>query len=408
MYGCGESQPNPELFLMCDIKQKRSAPMQLGGIYVIERVLQKAIFGEVLLVKSSSTGKAFVLKAASKALLHRRYSAGGSNVFEDYRRELTVLDASRGNPHPNLLATAPLAQQLPDRSSTIQYTTLPYLHGGELFARVDEDGAMGDTLETRQLCRGIAEGLNHLHSKLQYSHNDVSLENILLTSKGLPVVCDFGLALPIGAPWDPKRCMSGKMQYQAPEIYECTQKHASSAADIYSLGVTMFVLLTGIPPFDLPDQRQDQRFKYVQQGHMGQLLDLWQMEVSPGAVNLMSGMLIADPVRRMTMAQVLAHPWMTEGLHSVGAGEELREELTDSMEVCGTETFGIKTPLRERATKCGDSCGNMSSSPSSVFSFERAFKMHEASTGLATISRAGTAPPPLTLDDEFTIEMDVL
>jgi len=379
-----------ERFLMSFKETQHSASAPLHGMwnrYEVECVLQKAIFGEVLLVKSLWTEqpKQWVLKVAQKALLKRGVAADGCQVFEDYEQEISILSASREDPHPNLLAAAPAGNQVPDDLSTC-YTCLPYLKGGELFALIERDGALGDNLEAKQMSRGIAEGIQHLHRELGFSHNDISLENVLLTSVGRPVVCDFGLALPLGEAWDPMRRFSGKLQYQAPEVFLGTVRHASAAADIFSLGVTIFVLITGIPPFEAPDAASDLRFSYIQNCRMRELLDLWQQEVSAEAVEMLTGMLVADPRKRMTMEEVLAHPWMRGGLPLPTPQE------TQNIDICAGETIRRKIPSSQctREDGMGDTNASDCLSPSSVFSFETAFRRHRATAVPATQATAST------------------
>jgi len=368
-----ESQSNlANLFSMSRDKQPKVQPPPLYGMYEIECVLQKAIFGEVLLVKSLKTGKLFVLKAAEKHLLEQRCAADGCAVFEDYQQELVILDESRGKSHANLLAAAPRENQVPDLSETTCYTCLPFLEGGELFAKVEEIGAFGDTVRAKQLSRGIAEGLSHLHNVLGYAHNDISLENVLLAADGSPVICDFGLALRIGEAWNPMRRFSGKLQYQAPEIYQGTVKQVSAAADVYSLGVTIFVLITGIPPFERPDEVRDMRFSYVQQGRMADLLQLWQQDISISAVELLTGMLAADPSKRLTMAQVLDHPWMVSS--SIDYAQE-EQNASHPMGICAGQTLQSESRAHKSSGKC--LVTNHSSSPCSVFSFDDAYRKHK-------------------------------
>ena len=144
--------------------------------------------------------------------------------------------------------------------------------------------------------------------------------------------------------------MSGKLPYQAPELLG-TARVASPKTDVFSLGVTLFVMLTGIPPFELPDPLHDMRYKYMQCGKC-RLLKLWGLHISNEAVHLSTGMMFHNPDQRMNMHQVLEHAWFSSSSSSSSPPS--------------------KTSLWRRRTK--EWCA---SSPNSVFNFDDAYRTEE-------------------------------
>lgn len=404
---------------MLHLKSPEEAPAVAGGSYEealvdlrgrfeVQRVLQKAIFGTVLLVSPADRpDERLVLKAVSKALADRSVCRDGTQVFEDHGVELRVLGAARDHAHPNLLGLSPDEHQA--ETAKTRYTALPYLAGGELFEAVQAKGAL-DEAAARRLAVGIARGLDHLHRKLGFVHNDVSLENVLLSADGEPVVCDFGLASVVGTPWDSRRRISGKLPYQPPEIYFGTARKSSGKGDVFSLGVTLFVLLTGIPPFDLPDPSVDQRYNYIQLGRMAELLELWGKDVPADAVDLLTRMLVHDPSRRISMPEVLRHPWMEaeaaeeapmsedeleldlglglEGddcvfdmdMETAGQAAEEEKAPTAERERAARSSAPVATPAK-RGPKRHPGATNHTASPDSVFSFEKAYRRHVAGLG---------------------------
>jgi len=288
----------------------------LAKQYDVERVLQKAIYGRILLVREHETDERFAIKVVSKQLAQNRRCIKGTRVFEDSHTEFEILRKVREQPHPNLLQLAPDDKQL--ETDQVQFVTMPFLAGGELFAKVKQDGSFTEE-HARKVCRGIAQGLRHLHTNIGYCHNDVSLENVLLDDDGTPVICDYGLAQLIGSRWDAARHVSGKLPYQAPEIYFGNAHTASAKADVFSLGVALFVLLTGIPPFELPDPVHDKRYAYIQSGRLPKLLQLWGMEISAPAIALLTAMLVHDPHKRLDLNEVLAHPWVSDDEEDIDA-----------------------------------------------------------------------------------------
>jgi len=304
----------------------------------------------------------------------------------------------RDTPHPHLLGLS--ADKLQFETESIRYVALPYLAGGELFRMVEAQGPLGADY-ARVICQGVASALDHLHSRLGFAHNDVSLENILLTKTGSPVLCDFGLAHPLGRSWDPRRRSSGKLPYKAPEIHMGTISHSSAGVDVFSLGVTLFILLVGIPPFDLPDPRRDQRYRYIQQGRLGELLQVWGKTVPAVTIELMQHMMAHHPQRRITLREVLSHPWVSglaplsdDGLDASadwfdmdmemeveahGPGKESVTRL--SISTSSPSHIETKQTLR-KLNRCAAAAemeklrGKPQSSPDSVFSFSEAYLNH--------------------------------
>eukprot|EP00938_MAST-03A_sp_MAST-3A-sp1_P000038 g38.t1 len=249
----------------------------------------------------------------------------------------------RDKPHPNLLS---IADEDIFESEVYRYVPLKYVGGGELFGLLNKKEGPFREDRARDILFSVAKGLIHLHEVTGYAHNDISLENILMEDDlRTPVVCDYGLAQKINSPWDSNKHVSGKLPYQAPEIYSGTARVASPKADVFSLGVTLFVMLTGIPPFELPDPLHDMRYKYMQCGRMPELLNLWGLHMSNEAVHLLTGMMFHDPDQRMNMHQVLEHAWFCSSPPS-------------------------KTSLRRVVEDKGM---DMSSSPNSVFNFDDAY-----------------------------------
>ena len=354
----------------------------LSHAFKVERVLQQAIFGNILLARPiNNMSERVVLKAVNKALCKKGTCRRGTSVFENHDVEKQLLKTLRDeHPHKNLLALSREEYQISDATTT--YTCLPFLEGGELFAVVDMEGAQSEST-ARDLARGVAKGLKHLHQVVGYSHNDVSLENILLDKKGRPVLCDYGLAKRVGSKWNSKRSISGKLPYQPPEIYFGTAKKASGKGDVFSLGVTLFVLLCGIPPFDLPDMTRDQRYLYIQKGRLGELLRLWGKDLNPSVVDLLSKMLVHDPERRATIDDVLNHPWIQSPKEDIEMtyGEEMdlemdfsscSEEDEEEMDFADVEDQESRTPVIKSSTAS-------KASPDSVFSFESAYRQHKLS-----------------------------
>ncbi|KAJ8576208.1 hypothetical protein ON010_g3004 [Phytophthora cinnamomi] len=148
----------------------------------------------------------------------------------------------------------------------------------------------------------VASGMAFLH-ELGIAHRDISLENIMV-HRGRCKLGDFGLAtrsrLAGGR-------LVGKNYYMAPEIV-AGDVYDPKSADIWSLGIVLFVLLTGSLLVTLASMSV-KAFRVLKQAGIVPILQSWGMLTSmpTSAVQLLSGMLEIDPSKRLTITQVLEH-----------------------------------------------------------------------------------------------------
>ena len=113
--------------------------------------------------------------------------------------------------------------------------------------------------------------------------------------------------------------LAGKNCYMAPEIQACgrggQRSYDARAADVWSLGVVLFILLTGCPPFDFA-AAGDARFELVARGKLRFIIESWgyisKFTSVTGALPLVERMLCADPQQRATMDEVMISPFVAE------------------------------------------------------------------------------------------------
>lgn len=169
-------------------------------------------------------------------------------------------------------------------------------------------------------------------------------ENILLTEakrSAAVKVADFGFAKTIRPGSHPLTTPCGTPGYVAPEILKSGGVHGYGlSSDVWSLGVLLFILLSGEPPFYLPTtsmktgkklkderEREAEMFRRIRHGvyHMDNAV--WT-EVTPEARSLVTSMLTVDPDERPTLMQVQRHPWWSAKLEGSaplrGAQKHLR------------------------------------------------------------------------------------
>ncbi|NXA42711.1 MKNK2 kinase, partial [Eudromia elegans] len=189
-------------------------------------------------------------------------------------------------------------------------------------------------LEASVVVQEVASALHFLHNK-GIAHRDLKPENILCESPDQvsPVkICDFDLGSgiklngdcsPISTPELLTPC--GSAEYMAPEVVEAFSEEASiydKRCDLWSLGVILYILLSGYPPFvgrcgsDCGWDRgeacptcQNMLFESIQEGKY-EFPDKDWAHISAAAKDLISKLLVRDAKKRLSAAQVLEHPWV--------------------------------------------------------------------------------------------------
>lgn len=174
------------------------------------------------------------------------------------------------------------------------------LGGGELFEEIMKKETFSEA-ESRDIIAPIFDALIYCH-KLGIVHRDIKPENLLFSSKdqstAIIKVSDFGLARFIeGDTLATTTC--GTPGYVAPEIL--SEKPYSSPCDFWSVAVVLFILLSGEPPFYHDDNFE--LFEIIKKCKYSMDKPIWQ-HVSSEAQDLIKRLLVADPAKRCTAAEI--------------------------------------------------------------------------------------------------------
>lgn len=190
---------------------------------------------------------------------------------------------------------------------THTYLVADYVNGHDLFNFMQKrDFRPLTEKQTRKMARRIAQALAYCHQR-GIAHKDIKLENICLDKHNRPVLIDFGFC-EFSTPERKSTRWDGTPEYASPEVL-LNLPFNTHKADVYSLGVVIFILLTGLFPFELR-----KRCKILQRG--GKPKVDWSKEYYPllsnAAKDLINKMLETDPDKRISLQEVLQHPWMTK------------------------------------------------------------------------------------------------
>lgn len=191
------------------------------------------------------------------------------------------------------------------------YLALELVQGGDLLHCLLDGGAFPEHQASR-LFHQICDAVRYLHVEKQLVHRDLKPENILLTSKDretmLPKLADFGLARKNMKSRD-CRTFCGTPHYFAPEVITTASSSDSKNAgygkqvDMWSLGVILYILLSGIPPFE-----EEQLYRQILDGKYEFDVEEWNC-VSPEAKQFVTSMMTVNPMERIDINQAVDHPW---------------------------------------------------------------------------------------------------
>lgn len=295
---------NNKAFLFMDLTANgdSSLPPELTEKYTLTRTLGKGACGEVKLAFAKGSCDKFACKLISK----KKFSVGGRtavNLSSQVMGEVKILKALK---HPCIIGIEDVIDT-PD----MLYIVLELVEGGELFDKIISIDKY--TEETAKiLFYQMAVAIKYLHDQ-GITHRDLKPENILLATDDLETlikVTDFGLSKFVDA-GSMMKTFCGTPSYLAPEILLTAGSGAyTKAIDCWSLGVILFIMLSGYPPFS--DERKDMDLpKQIMGGHYSFPKQYWE-DVSETAIDLMKKMMVVDPNKRLTFDEVLAHPWLQD------------------------------------------------------------------------------------------------
>lgn len=106
----------------------------------------------------------------------------------------------------------------------------------------------------------------------------------------------------------PCQGVCGKRNYIAPEVLDNSAYFEPFCVDIWALGIVLFIMLTGVPPVDTATA-VDQRYRLICAGFLSNMLEQWGIKLSDEAVDLIKRILRPTPSDRLTLAEIMEHPW---------------------------------------------------------------------------------------------------
>ncbi|CAH2320278.1 serine threonine- kinase SIK2 [Pelobates cultripes] len=254
------------------------------GFYDIERTLGKGNFAVVKLARHRITKTEVAIKIIDKSQLD------AVNLEKIYREVqiIKMLD------HPHIIKLYQVME-----TKNMLYLVTEYAKNGEIFDYLANHGRLNES-EARRKFWQILSAVEYCHSR-NIVHRDLKAENLLLDNHMNIKIADFGFGN-FYKTGEPLATWCGSPPYAAPEVFE-GQQYEGPQLDIWSMGVVLYVLVCGALPFDgptLPILRQrvlEGRFRIP-------------YFMSEECEHLIRRMLVLEPSKRLSIAQIKEHKWM--------------------------------------------------------------------------------------------------
>ncbi|KAH1072142.1 hypothetical protein J1N35_024470 [Gossypium stocksii] len=265
----------------------------IRDLYTIGRKLGQGQFGTTYLCTEISTNFEYACKSICKRKLLSKEDV------EDVRREIQIMHHLAG--HKNIVTIKGAYED-----TLYVHIVMELCSGGELFDRIIERGHYTER-KAAALTKIIVGVVEACHS-LGVMHRDLKPENFLLVNKdddfSLKAI-DFGLSV-FFKPGQIFTDVVGSPYYVAPEVL---LKHYGPEVDVWTAGVILYILLSGVPPFWA--ETQQGIFDAVLKGDIDFHSDPWPV-ISDSAKDLIRKMLCSQPSERLTAHEVVCHPWISQ------------------------------------------------------------------------------------------------
>ncbi|KAH6760699.1 CBL-interacting protein kinase 5 [Perilla frutescens var. hirtella] len=280
------------------------------GKYEIGRLLGKGTFAKVYHGRHLATNECVAIKVIKKDEVIK-----SEKMMEQIKREISVMRLVR---HPNI---ADLKEVMATKSKI--FVVMEYVRGGELFSKV-ERGRLKEAA-ARKYFQQLISAVDFCHSRGVF-HRDIKPENLLLDDNEDLKISDFGLSALHDGGAGLLHTQCGTPAYVAPEVLQLrVEGYDGAAADIWSCGVVLYVLLAGFLPF------QDESLNGMYSKIFGADYEFppW---FSSESKRLVSKLLVADPGKRISIPGIMRVTWFRKELktpHAFSIQESMFEKFED-------------------------------------------------------------------------------
>ena len=242
-------------------------------------------FGRVYKGRRKCTGQTVAMKFISK-------NGKAEKDLRNLRQEISILRVLN---HENIIRMFDYFET--DR----EFCVVTEFAQGELFEILEDDGSLPE-VEIQQIAKQMVNALKYLHDQ-RIIHRDIKPQNILIGGNGTIKLCDFGFARSMSVNTIVLTSIKGTPLYMAPELVK--EKPYDHTVDLWSLGVILYELFVGQPPFYTNSI-------YTLINHIIKDPVKFPPNMSPSFQSFLDGLLQKDPKRRLNWPDLKSHPFVVE------------------------------------------------------------------------------------------------
>ena len=268
-----------------DIKEKTI------GNYQFIKTIGEGTFGKVKLSVHLPTNEYVAIKILEKSKIHDK------EELERVEKEIKYLKVFN---HIHIIQIYEVIET--DKNF---YIVMEYVSGGELFNYIVDHEKLSEKEASFFLVQ-IIYGIREIHNK-NICHRDIKPENLLLTEKKIIKIIDFGLS---NEYVDYLSTQCGSPCYASPEMIR-GMKYSGLMVDIWACGIILYAMLCGYLPFD--DKDNNILFRKILQCKL-EVPEENEVILSNEAKDLIKRILVKNPLKRITIDEILCHPFLESGL----------------------------------------------------------------------------------------------
>ena len=304
---------NLSIYIKNYYKKYQSYPPTTINFYKYGRLIGQGAFGKVNIGLNVLAGRVVAIKSFNKAKLTLN--------CENMKKILYETNLMQKLNHPNITKILEMFED-----DKFIFIIMEYINGGNLFSFVKKRRKLPEKI-AKILYKQIILGIKHIHSK-NIVHRDIKLENILIDLNNTVKICDFGIGVILDSENQLLYDQCGTPMYMAPEILLSSKKkgYKGFPVDIWSSGIALYIMLSGTLPFNI---KKDEKSKEKNSENFGdddinsQSNNNYELQysivkknpkhiekISDEARDLLHGLLNKDPTKRLTIDEILNHPWL--------------------------------------------------------------------------------------------------
>ncbi|KAJ4296438.1 Serine/threonine-protein kinase [Kalmusia sp. IMI 367209] len=255
------------------------------GQWILGKTIGAGSMGKVKLAKQAESGESVAVKIVPRQSTDQHNSQADRERADHSKEVRTAREAAIVSllNHPYICGMRDVV-----RTNYHWYMLFEFVNGGQMLDYIISHGRLKEK-QARKFARQIASALDYCHRN-SIVHRDLKIENILISKTGDIKIIDFGLSN-LFSPRNLLKTFCGSLYFAAPELLQAKQ-YTGPEVDIWSFGIVLYMrrlrrVMSTTPPW-----------------------------LSTECRNLIHRMLQTDPAQRITLTEIMTHPWLTKGFNT--------------------------------------------------------------------------------------------